>query len=119
MDHALRRLSSKNGELRQAAVGFLGAAGTQREAAVVTAMLLDSDSTVRLAATRALAKIGGEREVVVFDLMLKNANRYEEDGKLILSNLDIEDFEKSRDEIKARLRQQEKGKPHAPPPEKK
>lgn len=120
LGHAVQRLDSKSGDLRRTAVAFIGEAGSQRDASLVTVLLLDRDTTVRLEAARTLAKIGGEREVVVFELILKNANRYEEDGKLILNNFDIEDFEKYRDELKARLKKQaeEKAKP-APLPEKK
>lgn len=120
MGHALARLKSKNGTLRRAAVGFLGAAGSEREAALVAVMLLDKDSTVQHAAGDALVKIGGEREVAVFDLILHNANRYEEDGLLILNQHMLDVYAKCRDELKARLKKQadEKAKT-APPTEKK
>lgn len=108
LPHAVRRLSSESGNLRRAAVGFLGNAGTEREAALVTLMLLDKDSTVQHAAATALARIGGEREVAVFDLILHNARRYEEDGFLILDQHMIEVYEKHRDELKARLVKEKK-----------
>lgn len=110
MPHAVRRLSNESGEVRRAAVTFLGCAGSEREAALVTVMLLDKDSTVQYAAADALVKIGGEREVAVFDLILHNARRYEDDGFLILGSQMIEVYEQCRDELKAKLKKQEEGK---------
>lgn len=120
LERALPFLRDENGDTRRLIVGFLKNAGGTKEAGPLTLLLLDDDSTVRLAAARAIAKIGGKAEVATFDLILSNANRYEEKGKPILRDFDIDDYKKCRDELKARLKKQdeEKAKKATPPPKK-
>lgn len=119
LDHAIASLGDDDDLTRKFVVYFIESAGTEKEAGPLTLLLLDESSGIRLATARALAKIGGKREVATFDLIIKNATRYEYDGKLILSNFDIEDFEKCRDELKARLKKQDEEKAKKAPPSKK
>ena len=119
LDRAVARLGddSKESWVRDRAIEFLGSAGGEAEAAPLALMLLSKGE--RYSAAEALAAIGGKGQVAVFDLIIKNATRYEEDGKLILNNFDIEHFEKCRDQLKARLAKQEKEKAEKKPAEKK
>ncbi len=119
VDEAVKRLGSKDESHRRGAAVFLETTGSEREAGPLAILLLDEERGVRHAASRAIVAIGGQREVVTFDLVIQNASRYEQNGSPILNWYDVEVFERGRDELKARLQKEEKDKPKAPPPEKK
>jgi hypothetical protein len=119
LNNALALLADKDWRTRESALEFIGSAGSEKEAAPVAVLMLDEHYRVRRAAARVLSQIGGKRELVVFDLIFKNAKVYEKDGKLLLDNFDIEFYEQDRDNLKARLKKQEEEKAKAKPPEKK
>jgi hypothetical protein len=91
---ALGLLNHPRPMVRFDAVQLVGAIGSARDAAPVAVLLSDENWDVMNAAARTLAKIGGDREVVAFDVWLRTTRRRKED---------IAHVVKCRDELRARL----------------
>ena len=114
LEPTLRRMADPTGSIRCDAVEFLACVGSEKDTGPVAILLLDESVEVRVAAAETLAKIGSKRDVQVFDMILANADNYiTKDGKPLLPKFDREKYEQRRDELKARLKKQEKEKPAA------
>lgn len=116
-DRAVAALGDGDSGVRRCAVEFLAKSGGQAECGPLTVLLLDDSTETRYAAAKALAAIGGKREVATFDLILANAPRYmTAEGKPMLTEHNLKHLERCRDALKERLKKQdEKAKEKAEP----
>ena len=111
LDVVFERMSDKDSSVRYAAVECLAKIGNERHTAPVVVLLLDAHAEVRNAAAKTLAAIGGKSDVVVFDMLLKNAEVYHhKGGQRILVDFDVEHFTKYKAELEARLKKQDEAK---------
>ena len=120
-DLTLARLGDRRSDIRREAVRFLAHIGSEGDTAPVAVLLLDGETMVRYAAAKTLAAIGGKRDLIVFDLIIRDADRHlDRDGKPVLNGHNVKHYTSCRETLEKRLKDAEaKDVPKAPAVEKK
>lgn len=104
VETAVKSLTSPAPYLRDSAVRLLGAIGSRRDTAPIVASLYDNEIVVISAAAETLVELGGQRELVAFDVWLRAA-KARGIGKPLIDML-----RKHRDALEFRLKLEEKNK---------
>ena len=104
VETAVKSLTSPAPYLRDSAVRLLGAIGSRRDTAPIVASLYDNEIVVISAAAETLVELGGQRELVAFDVWLRAA-KARGVGKPLIDML-----RKHRDALEFRLKLEEKNK---------
>lgn len=90
--------TSRDDDVRRAALRCLQEIGTEREAAVIVPLLADGELTVHHLAAETLAKIGGKRELEAMDTWLKSGAGRHRDGQ------SLQHVKGCRDSLESRLK---------------
>jgi HEAT repeat protein len=93
-DHARRRLLHTDRYVRTTAAQLLGRIGNPQDAPAMVALLSDKKQMPARAAARALARMGGEQELLALDIWLLTTDPRPEDRDYVAER---------RDELKQRL----------------
>jgi hypothetical protein len=100
----IRRVTDKHWMVRLSAATSIGEIGTSQDTPPLIALLSDEDTSVVYMSAKAIAKIGGRRDVVAFDAWLMGSAHKDAIGLR-------KDIKECRDALQKRLDEEEKRHP--------